>query len=311
MNLILLIVLNIVICPRTSLPSSYIINTSDRGSNEGLNIPKLRTPVDELLCFIPQNPSDRSSNCPNVLNYQQHEIYNYPQAHPIFNPQYGTYNYSQDQNNFPPQYGTNNNSPQIDYSNSHNNLLLESLNEDQISGENEADITNIIDLVEFDNYHQASNSTAHNNLEFTFRNEVDDSNDYSIIDVVGIDDQHQASLSKKDSKLFNLEKRKLKDEIITSPDGIKKQRTVTECANPINSVCNGLNYKEQRQTKILKDNSFLKMIENYNLPILSHRINSDLLRLSKNVEEITNTTNSQTDDNSIYLEIFKRIVRTV
>ncbi|KAF9758196.1 hypothetical protein NGRA_3253, partial [Nosema granulosis] len=53
------------------------------------------------------------------------------------------------------------------------------------------------------------------------------------------------------------------------------------------------------------------MIENYNLPILSHRINIDLLKLSKNVEEITNTTNSQTDDNSIYLEILKRIVYTV
>ncbi|KAF9758195.1 hypothetical protein NGRA_3254 [Nosema granulosis] len=118
MNLILLIVLDIVICPRTSLPSSYIINTSDSGSNELLNVPELRTPVNESLCFIPQNPSDRSSNYPNVFNWQQHDIYNYPQDCSIFNA----------------QYGTNNNSTQIDDSNSHNNLLLESLSKDQISG---------------------------------------------------------------------------------------------------------------------------------------------------------------------------------
>ncbi|KAF9756205.1 hypothetical protein NGRA_3261, partial [Nosema granulosis] len=115
----------------------------------------------------------------------------------------------------------------------------------------------------------------------------------------------------KEPEFSNLKKRKLKDEIITSPDGIKKQRTVTECLNPINSTYTGLNYKKQHHTKILTENSFLKMIENYNLPILSHQINIDLKKFSKNVEEITNTTNSQTDDNSIYLEIFKRIVRTV
>ncbi|KAF9756142.1 hypothetical protein NGRA_3324, partial [Nosema granulosis] len=357
MNLILLIVLDIVICPRTSLPSSYIINPSDSGSNEGLNIPELRTPVDESLCFIPQNPSDSSSNAPNVLNYQQLDIYNYPQAHPIFNPQYITYNYSQDQNNHLPQYGTNNNSPQIEDSNfhtnlllellsedqisegneaditdiidlvefdnyhqasnssAHNNLLLESLSEDLISGENKADIPNILDLLEFEDYHQASNSTAHNNTQFTFRdedqrsreNEVADSN---IISVLEFDD-HKASNSKKEPELFNLEKRKLKDEIIKSPDGIKKQRTVTEYANPINSVCNGLQLKKQNQTKILKKNYFLNIIENYNLPILSTQINSDLFRVLKNVDDITNTTNSQTDDKAIYEEVFKRIVDTV
>ncbi|KAF9761591.1 hypothetical protein NGRA_2540 [Nosema granulosis] len=399
MNLILLIVLDKVICPRTSLPSSYIINTSDSGSNGGLNIPELRTPVDDLLCIIPQNPSDSSSNCPNVSNYQQHEIYNYPQAHPIFNAQYGTYNYSQDQN-YLPQYGTNNNSPQIEDLNAHNNLLLESLskdqisgeneadisniidllefdnyhrasnsnahnnlefpfrnedqisgeneadisniidllefdnyhqasnsnahnnleftfrNEDQISGENEADISNIIDLLEFDNYHQASNSNAHNNLEFTFRNEdqrsgENEADDGSIIYVVGIDDQHQASLSKKDSELFNLNKRKLKDEIITSPDGIKKQRNVKKYPPAINLVGNGLNYKKYNRTKTLKENSFLKKIENYNLPILYTQINIDLLRLSMNFKKITNTKNFQTEDNTTYVEVFKRIVYTV
>ncbi|KAF9752807.1 hypothetical protein NGRA_3385, partial [Nosema granulosis] len=200
MNWILLIVLDIVICPRTSLPSSYIINTSDSGSNEGLNITELRTPVDEALCVIPQNPSDSSSNSPNVLNYQQHDIYNYPQAHPIFNPQYGTYNYSQDQNNFTPQYDTNNNSPQIDYSNSHDNLLLELLSEDQISEGNEADITNILDLLEFEDYHQASNSNAHNNLLLeslsedliSGENEADIPN---ILDLLEFEDYHQASNS--------------------------------------------------------------------------------------------------------------------
>ncbi|KAF9760568.1 hypothetical protein NGRA_3122 [Nosema granulosis] len=395
MNLILLIVLDVVICPRTSLPSSYIINTSDSGSNEGLNVPELRTPVNELLCFIPQNPSDRSYNYLNVLNNQKHDIYNYPQDCSIFNAQYGTYNYSQDQNNFTPQYGTNNNSPQIEDLNAHNTLLLESLSKDQISIENDVDIPNILDLLEFDNYHQASNSNTHNNTQFTFRNESDDSNDSSIIDVVGIDDQHQASnsiahntllleslskdqisiengadipnildllefdnyhqpsnsiahnktqftfrnedqrsrekeadvsniiavlefddhhqasLLKKEPEFSNEKKRIHTDEIITSPDGIKKQRTVTEFANPINSVCNGLNYKKQNRTKTLKKNYFLKMIENYNLPNLFSQINIYLLRLLMNALNIPNTTNPQTDDKAIYVEVFERIVDTV
>ncbi|KAF9751294.1 hypothetical protein NGRA_3426, partial [Nosema granulosis] len=200
--------------------------------------------------------------------------------------------------------------------NTHNNLLLKSLNEDQRSGENKADITNIIDLLEFEDYHQASNSIAHNNLEFTFRNEdqrsrENEADDSSIIDVVGIDDQNQASLSTKEPEFFNKKKRKHIDDIITSHDGVKKQRTVTECANPINSVCNRLKLKKLRQTKTLKENSFLKMIKNYNLPILSSQINSDLQKFSKKVEEITNTTNIQTEDNSIYVEVFKRIVYTV
>ncbi|KAF9758197.1 hypothetical protein NGRA_3252, partial [Nosema granulosis] len=350
MNWILLIVLDIFMCSCTSSTSSYIINTSDSGNNEGLNILELRTPVDESLCFIPQYPSDCSSNYPNVLNNHQHDIYNLQDCS-IFNPQYGTtYNYSQDQNNFTPQYGTNNNSPQIEDSITHNNLFLKLLNEDQRSGENEVDITNIIDLLEFEDYHQASNSIAHNNLlfesfnedqksveneayipnildllefddyqqasnlnahnntQFTFSNEADDS---SIIDVVGIDDQKQASLSKKKSEPFKVKKRKLTDEIITNPDGIKKQRNVKKYPNPINSVCNGLNYKKYNRTKTLKDNSFLKMIENYNLQILSHQINIDLKRFSNNVDEITNTTNIQTDDKAIYEEVFKRIVETV
>ncbi|KAF9754369.1 hypothetical protein NGRA_3347, partial [Nosema granulosis] len=302
MNLILLIVLDIVTCSRVSSTSSYIINTSDRGSNKGLNIPELRTPVDESLCFIPQNPSDNSSNYPNVLNNHQHDIYNYPQDCSIFNTHYGSYNYSKDQNNYLPQYGTNNNSPQIDYSNAHNNLLLASLNEDQLSVENEADIPNILDLSEFDDYHQASNLNTQNNTQFTFRNEADVSN---IIAVLEFDDHHQAANSKKEPAFSNLKKRKFTDEIITSPDGIKKH------PNPINSVCNGLQLKKPRQTKTFKENSFLKMIKNYNLPILSSQINSDLQKFSKNVEEITNKTNSQTDDNSIYVEVFKSIVDTV
>ncbi|KAF9742201.1 hypothetical protein NGRA_3627, partial [Nosema granulosis] len=151
----------------------------------------------------------------------------------------------------------------------------------------------------------------HNNTQFTFRNEADDSNDSSIIDVVGIDDQNQASNSKKEPEFFIEKKRKLTDDIITSHNGVKKQRTVTEYPNPINSVCNGLNYKKYNRTKTLKDNSFFKMIENYNLPIFSSQINTDLKSFSKKVEEITNTTNIQTEDNSIYEEVFKRIVDTV
>ncbi|KAF9751289.1 hypothetical protein NGRA_3431, partial [Nosema granulosis] len=249
-----------------------------------------------------------------------------------------------DQNNYLPQYGTNNNSPQIDYSNSHtklllelhsedqisegneaditniinllecedyhqasnsnahNNLLFESFNEDQISVENEADIPNILDLLEFDDYHQASNLNTHNNTQFTFCNEADVSN---IIAVLEFDDHHQAANSKKDSEFSNEKKRKHTDEIITSHDGVKKH------PNEINFMCNGLNYKNQQRTSTLTENSFLKVIKNYNLPILSTQINSDLLRLSKNVEEITNTTNSQTDDNLIYVEVFKRIIGSV
>ncbi|KAF9758234.1 hypothetical protein NGRA_3215, partial [Nosema granulosis] len=254
MKWIILIVLDIVMCPRTSSTSSYIINTPANGRNEDLNVQLIGAP----LYFISQNPTDCSSYYQNVLNYQQHSIYNYQR--------YGTYNYSQDHHIFYPQYGIYNNAPQIEQ------------------------------------------SSAHNNTQFTFRNEADDS---SIIDVVGIDDHHQASNSKKEPEFSNLKKRKLKDETITSPDGIKKQRTVTEYANSINSVCNGLNCKKQNHTKILKKKSFLKMIENYNLPNLSTQINIDLLRLSQNVDDITNTTNSQTDDKAIYVEVFKRIVRTV
>ncbi|KAF9750339.1 hypothetical protein NGRA_3455, partial [Nosema granulosis] len=265
MNWLTLTVLDIVMCPRTSSTSSYIINTPDNGRNEGLNVQLIGAP----LYFISQNPTDCSSYYQNVLNYQQHCIYNYQR--------YGTYNYSQDHHIFYPQYGIYNNAPQIEHSNAHSNLQFTSRNEDQISEENEAD----------------------------------DSNDSSIIDVVGIDDYHQTYNSKKEPEFSNFKKKKLTDEIITSPDAIKKQRNVTEYANPINSVCNGLQLKKYNRTKTLKENYFLKMIKNYNLPILYPQINLDLWRLSKNVDDNTNTTNSQAEDKAIYEEVFKRIVDNV
>ncbi|KAF9758287.1 hypothetical protein NGRA_3162 [Nosema granulosis] len=200
MNWILLLVLDIVICPRTSLTSSYIINTSDSGSEVGLNVPELRNHVDESLYFIPQNQ-------PNSSPYYQ---------------------------------------------------------------ETEADINDILDLLEFDDHHQIYNK-------------------------------------KKDPEFSNLKKRKLTDEIITSPEyDIKKTKKCKNHPESLKPICKIVNY-----TKTLTDNSFLMMIKNYNLPILSYKINIDLLRLSRTVNEIPNTTNIQTDDNSIYEEVFKRIVDTV
>ncbi|KAF9751282.1 hypothetical protein NGRA_3438, partial [Nosema granulosis] len=218
------------------------------------------------LYFISQNPTDCSSYYQNVLNYQQHCIYNYPR--------YGTYNYSQDHHIFYPQYGIYNNAPQTEQKNAHSNLQFTSRNEDQISEENEVADSNIISVLEFDDHHKTYNS-------------------------------------KKEPEFSNFKKRKLTDEIITSPDGIKKQRNVKKHPNTINSVCNGLQLKKYNRTKTLKENYFLKMIENYNLPILYPQINLDLWRLLINDEEFTNTTNSQTDDKAIYEEVFKRIVDTV